>query len=385
MISERGLYLHRLLNEFADGMIKAFIPVIIYAKTNSISACLAFIIGYYLLQSFLNYVLYKPATQRPIVFIFIRILPILLTQFLLLGEFSVEWLVIGFILSYSLSNVLYWTPINFLFSQIARKEVGKKTGRFEAISIGGKLLAPVVSGFILTYSEMWVLVGIAVCMYILSLWVLVRPSASTIEPPPSAELPPDQMPKPIPKQKSSLGLFLFSYALIGLFDTAEVFWALYIYDVSINFFYVGIASTLIQFGIIASNLISGKITDRKKWVTPAIIALLLFAATWILRGNTQHVILIFFVSAMAGLLKPIFSVPIFSNFIMEANASGQPQRWIAWREIMIKVGGLASAGAVVIFGNLLVVPFYASALAALVMVRQLRVIYQLHIDQIKAE
>ena len=379
MIKERGLYLHRLLNEFADGLIKVFIPVIIYAKTTSIGACLAFIIGYYLVQSFFNYVLYKPMTRKPILFLWLRILPVLFTQFLLLSDYEDLWLVYGFIISYSFSNVFYWTPLNFLFSKVAKKQVGAKTGKFRAASIGGKLLAPLVSGFILTYSDIQVLVGLAVLVYIASILMLFQ--VTELKEVATREGAENEKDDSLHKERSTLLLFLSSYILIGLFDTAEIFWSLYIYDISINFLYVGIASTLIQFGIIASNLLSGEVTDKKKWLSPTIVALLIFSVTWIIRGNIEDIIIIFLVSAVAGLLKPLITVPFFSNFITEANSFGNPQRWIALREISIKAGGFVLAGAVALFGNSLVVPFYVSALSAIVLIRQAKAIYQNHINK----
>ena len=379
MIREKSLYVHRILNEFSDGLIKVFIPVIIYSKTESLGACLAFIIGYYLVQSLFNYVLYQPMTRRPVLFLWIRILPVLLTQFLLLSDYSSTWLVMGFILSYSFSNVFYWTPLNFLFSKVAKGQVGLKTGKFQAASIIGKLLAPLVAGYILTFLDIQVLVGLSVLVYMLSILMLFRPMSSRVEPGTEGTTIEGDPKHPENKRNTTLFLFLSSYAIIGIFDTAEIFWSLYIYEISINFLYVGVASTLIQFGIIASNLLSGKITDKKRWLMPTVVALFIFSVTWILRANIEEVLLIFLISAIAGLLKPLFTVPFFSNFISEANSSGNPQRWIALREIAIKTGGLALTGTVALFGNVVALPFYISAVSAIILVRQAKAINQKHL------
>ena len=48
------LYLHRVFNEFADGLIKIFVPVVIFERTSSLEWVIFFLLGYYTLQSFLN-------------------------------------------------------------------------------------------------------------------------------------------------------------------------------------------------------------------------------------------------------------------------------------------------------------------------------------------
>lgn len=381
------LYFHRLFNEFSDGLIKIFIPVLIYSRTKSFLDCIIFLIGYYILQSIGNYLLYKPLTKNPILFLVLRIFPVVLIQYLFISNLNGYLLVVGCILAYSISNIFYWTPLNFLFTVVAKKNIGIKTGRFSASSIGGKLLAPVTSGFIMTYYEIKYVMILALIIYIISVIILVVPILKYNR----SELLEGfgRVNKSISSninieitdiEKSRLFLFLLTFGMIGIFDTTEVFWSIYIYKLSINFFNVGLASTLIQVGILFSNLISGKITELKKWYIPASFALVLFSLSWILRSNTINIEIIFLISILSGLLRPIFTVPIFSNFINDANHFGHPQKWIALREISVKSGGLSIILVVSIFSNLIISSFYVSALVSILLLKNIKTIYNKHLN-----
>ena len=384
MNDEKRLYLHRLLNEFADGLIKVFIPLIIYEQTNSLLACLGFVLGYYALQSLGNYFLYKYMAKNPILFLWMRIAPVLSTQLLLLSQSGENWVIYGFIISYSFSNIFYWAPLNMLFAKIASHQTGEKTGKFRAASIGGRLLAPLLSGFILTYLDISYLVFIAIVLYLSAISVFFTFDFSKIKkqigihqdftsPTPLK----NNSPNPLSIKSFQWKLFLPVYVLIGIFNTSEIFWSLYIYDISINFFYVGIATTFIQIGVLFSNLISGKITDKRRWLYPASLALCLFSITWLLRGHIEAPILIFLISGIAGLFNPIFIVPFFSHFIQAANQSGVPQKWIALREIAIKTGGFILVGVIALGSYPLTLAFYTSSVAGFVLIRLARKVYTL--------
>ena len=166
--------------------------------------------------------------------------------------------------------------------------------------------------------------------------------------------------------KISLNLFMIAFMIVGIFDTSEVFWSLFIYSVSVTYLNVGIASTLIKLGIILANLIIGVITDNNKWFVPAILALIVFSALWILRLNTQNVYIIFVISVASGFMLPFFLIPTFSKFISYARNSQNLPIWLAYREISLKTGGVFSillALLIPIFT--LTAPFLFSAIGSL--------------------
>lgn len=380
------LYFHRLFNEFSDGLIKIFIPVLIFSRTKSILACFVFLIGYYILQSIANYLLYKPLTKKPVLFIILRIFPVILIQYLLISNLNGYLLVIGCIVAYSFSNVFYWTPLNFLFTIAAEKNTGIKTGRFSASSIGGKLLAPVTSGYIITFYDIKYVLILSLFIYLISVFVLIVPIFkykydelldSNITP--ETKALPNVNLDSTDKGKSTLILFLLTFGMIGVFDTAEVFWSIYIYKLSINFLNVGIAGSLVQIGILLSNLISGKITQLKKWYIPASLALVLFSLSWIIRPNIINIEVIFLVSGISGLLRPIFTVPIFSNFVIYSNYYHNPPKWIALREISVKSGGLIMLLFVSIFSNIIIAYFYISAFFSIILLRNIKIINSKHL------
>ncbi len=358
------LYLHRFFNEFADSLIKVFIPVVVYAKTGDLFWVLCYLAGYYIIQSAINATLGKRICKYPVFSIMFRFIPLMVLQAVLVSDMFSLYFVVALSLSTALSNALYWVPVNNIFALLADEHLGKRAGEIRAVSRFGNLLAPMISGFAISRFGVESVAILAVANYIISLLVLF-PSRGVLK---CSSVKGVETVRTDKKQPgNSLGIFLLSYVLVGIFDTSEIFWSLYIYSVSTAFVKVGISATLIKAGVMAANLITGKIADKEKWFIPAITAVLLFAVLWCGRFFAENTVSLYLLSVTSGFLCPFFLIPVFSKFIYYAKLGDKLASWLIWREVSIKAGGCLVVALAAILPTFFAGPFFLSAGAAVIL------------------
>ncbi|MGK7905872.1 MAG: MFS transporter [Synechococcus sp.] len=364
-IAIQNLCLHRFWNSLGDGLLKVFVPVLIYQQTGSLNACIAFLLSYYCLQSLLNLSLYERICRWPIVALLLRLIPVLGTQALLTSGWQDWRLMAGLALTTAAANAFYWVPLHFAFVKAPTSKIGRAVSRFRVAAIVGGTIAPVLSGVLLTRVGIGVVASIAVGIYLVSIASLYLPGfgdrqeLERVESVPVREEPQQLQPA------ASFSTFLYSYGLTGIWDTAEVFWALYIFQNSLGLIEVGIAASAIKLGVVVSNLAIGRLTDLKRWWRPAAIALSIYGLLWLGRAVTYSPIWIFSLSAGAGLVRPLFEVPMFSGFMSRAKASADFRRWITLREVAIKMGGTCLVTATVLLPALSQLPFLCASATTL--------------------
>jgi hypothetical protein len=352
-----SLYVHRFFNEIGDGLIKVFVPILIYQRTGLLSACIIWLASYYILQSLLNLSLKQWLVANPLWSLWLRILPVILTQVLLISGRTDGWLVAGLTCSTALANVFYWVPLNYLMSaSIGKGKAGSLVGWIRASSVIGKTVAPILGGWLVVSHGIVSSVILATVMYALSLLPLLGLRRVSL----ISKIPP----VPLTESDASLWTYLRAYFIAGVWDSAEVFWALHVFVISATFVDAGLASGLLQLGVILANIITGWLTDKKRWWIPAVITLGLYGLLWMLRPTLLEPWSIFAISIGAGLMRPGFEIPVFTSYLNAAQKSGQLERWLAFREVAIKTGGLCLVTAVAGTGNFSVTPFVIAGLAS---------------------
>ncbi|MBP3966213.1 MFS transporter [Paenibacillus lignilyticus] len=373
-VNPKILLVHRVMNELADSLLKVFIPILIYKELGSIGYAAAYLGGYYVLQSLLNMTLGRYMTAKPVVFILLRLIPVLATQYLLVAGHG-SLLLYGLIASTACANAFYWVPLNYLFASSAGKAVGKATGRFRAASVAGKIIGPGISGIVLTYFGIEAVSTIAITFFVASIVVLLvsylstgneaKAMSSIVEAPliaPVAESSAQQPQSPF----AAIRIYLVSSVLSGFSDTADIFWSLYVYTVSAAFIDVGFVAVFIQFGVLGANLVIGKLTDVRKWLLPALLPLLAYAAIWIVRPYAMAPISVFTLSAAGGFLVPFFTIPIFANFVKESKQTHSLSQCLVSREVALKGGGTISIAGYLATG-MISMPFILAGVASLLL------------------
>lgn len=376
-ITVRNLYLHRFWNDLGDGLLKVFVPVLIYKNTGSLIYVSGFLLFYYVLQSGMNLALFRRICQYPILALLLRLIPVLGTQFLLTSSWNDWRLMLGLAITTASANVFYWIPLHYTFLISAKSKVGSSIGQLQVAAVAGKFVAPLISGFLLSAYGIELVASIAILLYILSVICMYYPRFPRQEEigQPAQRNPPLKPEKQLESKavsgKMPLSAFLRAYILAGTWDTAEVFWTIYVFRTSVGLLDVGIVASLIQLGVVLSNLIIGRLSDQHRWWLPAVAALGLYGLFWTGRALTDTPVWIYVLSAGSGILRPMFEIPMFSGFIINAKHSKDFPRWIVMREVAIKSGGIGLVLVASLVPSLLQFPFICAAITSLLFLEPL--------------
>jgi len=167
------LNFNRIMANLSTKLVGGFVPLIVYKYVSSYKlelALLTIIIEYFLSFFFAN--ILKPLLiRRPQLFLFLRIVPIVIYEILLLYVASNPlWCVIGIGVAYSISYAFKYIPTEVLFAYAnATKKAGTGkqlaiTKTLEQLSI---ILGVIVGGVALDYLDMKIMIIVSIVIYIL--------------------------------------------------------------------------------------------------------------------------------------------------------------------------------------------------------------------------
>lgn len=167
------LNFNRIMANFSTKLVGGFVPMIVYKYATSHKlelALLTIIIEYFL--SFLFGTILKPLLiKRPQLFLFLRVIPIIIYEILLLYVAENTLLcVIGIGVAYSISYAFKYIPTEVLFAYVnANKKVG--TGKQLAISKTLEqlsiILGVLIGGVALDYLDMRIMIIISIILYVI--------------------------------------------------------------------------------------------------------------------------------------------------------------------------------------------------------------------------
>ena len=165
------LNFNRIMANISTKLVGGFIPLIVYnnVSSNKLAFAILTIIIEYLLSFVFAYILKPMLIKKPQLFLFLRIIPIIAYEILLLFVNRNPLLcVIGIGVSYSLSYAFKYIPTEVLFAYVnAQKKVG--TGKqlaiskiLEQLSI---ILGVILGGVFLDYLDMKIMIIVSIVLY----------------------------------------------------------------------------------------------------------------------------------------------------------------------------------------------------------------------------
>ena len=139
------IFVHRVFKGIADAILRVFVPLLIYKQTGNLMfsflwACLDQIfagIAFAVLRKFIK--------KYPIISIILHIFPMVLGQFLLIGDFSLAKIIIFAFLD-GFATCLYYGGINLIFGYMQKSP---STAKFETGYKVGKIIFCILSAFVL--------------------------------------------------------------------------------------------------------------------------------------------------------------------------------------------------------------------------------------------
>lgn len=168
------LNFHKMIANFANNLVGAFVPLIIYQATGSLLYSIIYLVANNILRLIFELCLKNFYGKYPQLFLLLRIIPITLYNvFIFVLDANLIVGVIGVCIFLALDNSLNGLPKEIIFnysslSQNSDKSIGV-TRIFEQI---GVIIALVVGGFLLDINKTLVLI-ISLCIYAISVIPLV--------------------------------------------------------------------------------------------------------------------------------------------------------------------------------------------------------------------
>ncbi|MGN0961630.1 MAG: hypothetical protein ACI4PF_05485 [Christensenellales bacterium] len=167
------LNFNRIMANFSTKLVGGFVPMIVYkyAQSHNLELALLTIVIEYLLSYLFGLILKPLLIKKPQLFLFLRVIPIIIYEILLLYVAkNTLFCVIGIGIAYSVSYAFKYIPTEVLFAYVnAKKKVGTGkqlaiTKTLEQLSI---ILGVIIGGVALDYLDMKIMIIISIVLYII--------------------------------------------------------------------------------------------------------------------------------------------------------------------------------------------------------------------------
>ena len=319
------IFLHRILNGFADAMIKVFIPLLIYKQTGNLYLSMLYCLISYTLSGVWFIVLQKVITRLPVLCIIVQILPLIVIQFLI-GNINVATTIIIAILN-SISTTLYYGGLNLLFGlsvekiNTAKYESAEHIGKIFFIALSATLLGEVQNSLIFVTIT-------ATIMYILGVMPLVFNYKKLTK---NINITSNLKPLEILKDTKYYNYYHICFAALQIFTT--VFLPLYIYSNGISFTATGLMLVLQELLYIAGAYIAKQFGKFKKEKIFIVISSVIIASCIIVIWFLTNVIAIYILNLVISFLLQGIFVLLLQSFINDQKQKGYFQDSIFYRDV----------------------------------------------------
>ncbi len=164
------LNFHKIVSQFATNIVGAFVALIIYQSTGSLTWAFAYLTALNILKIVFTKIFYRVIQNKPQLILLIRIIPFLIyslsillldTQFQILG-------IILILVFQALSEAFRELPHEYVFNYSVSGNVGSLTGLSRFFEYFGVLVAILIGGLFLDNLNKWVVVCVSCVSYLIS-------------------------------------------------------------------------------------------------------------------------------------------------------------------------------------------------------------------------
>ena len=156
---------------FSTKLVGGFVPVIVYKFTGKLELAILTLVIQYLLSFIMNLILKNLLIKYPQLFLFLRVIPIIIYEILLLFITSNPiWCAIGIGASYSLSYTFKYIPTEVLFAYIngtKKKGTGKQLAIIKVLEQTSFIAGVLIGGYVLDNFAMEYMIIISIVLYII--------------------------------------------------------------------------------------------------------------------------------------------------------------------------------------------------------------------------
>ncbi|MBE5738242.1 MAG: MFS transporter [Clostridiales bacterium] len=170
---------NRFMSNFSTKLVGGFVPVIVYnyVETNKMQMALLTLAIQYLLSFILDLILEKQLIRKPQLFTFLRVIPIIIYEILLLfvGEYPVAC-VLGIGIAFSCSYTFKHIPKEALFAYVnapRERGTGKHLAKTKLVGQMALIIGTILGGVALDYLNMTILIVISIALYLVGALPLI--------------------------------------------------------------------------------------------------------------------------------------------------------------------------------------------------------------------
>lgn len=170
------LNFHKMIANFANNLVGAFVGLIVYQTTNSLPLAIAYFVLDNLIKLIFVLCLRKLYGKYPQLFLLLRIIPITLYNvFIFVLDYNFIVALIGIVIFKGMDNALNGLSkeIIFNYASLTKKQDNSSIGITRLFEQIGTIIALLVGGFLLDFNKTLVL-GISLTIYLISVIPLVK-------------------------------------------------------------------------------------------------------------------------------------------------------------------------------------------------------------------
>lgn len=347
------LQLHKLLSNFAQELVGAFIPLILYQETKNLPLA----ISYYVLLRFvllLTDLIFKKKYQaKPQLFLLLRIIPMLLYYiFILLIDVNVWVACVGILIFSGISESFKFIPTDTVYNYNSLNSGSSTLGFTKVIERLGVVGAQVMGALFLDNLPKWLLIVVSLVIYLISTLPLFisylksKGSATfNVEGISNAQAQwkqnhnDEKLKKGKEITKKTFILYGISFMLFCMADLNTSLFGLFLYVKVDKYSIVGILSVIYYAVQIPFNSLVGKI-DQKKDLLPYVVvssvATGLFTfiiGIFMMVPFTDTLLIISMVLfAIMGAMYPFVTIFYFDRMLLKSKILGKSNEMIVVRE-----------------------------------------------------
>lgn len=362
------LNFHKMLANFSTSLVGGFIPLIIYRQTSSVFWAMFYLFAMYILYFIFNQIFRKQYIKRPQLFLVLRAIPILIYSL------AVLLIDVNFILGVILVAVFYAANLSFrgnateiiLNYSVSQNTDSKSFGLTRVFEQIGTIVAMVAGGLFLDYLPTYILIVIAISIYIISTVPLLmyyisarKQKGFNTEMTSNALVQFAQNPVKSETGKKVSKSILFKYGLVyylvGFLDIFCDTFNIFMYVKTGQFAWAGYFSAVYNATYAIGSYINGFLTARFDTTRLASISLLINGISVVTVACVENMIVQLVLFGVIGFVYPYYSLFLLERMLAKTRILGVSNRAIFMRDDSTQLGR-ATCLIVALFG--LIIPTF---------------------------
>lgn len=332
------LNFHKALANFSTNLVGAFIPLIVYQKTNSMVYALLYLVCTYFFYVMFTLLLRKWLEKKPQLFLLLRIFPIVIYSLsILLIDVNVFWGSAMVCVFCALSDTFKSNSNEIILNYSSLNKGSNTLGLTRVFEQLGIIVAVICGGLFLDYLNQFILIALALGIYFISViplliyYIKFRKSKSfNKEAISNAYLAYSQNEVKTKAGKKLSRKIIFQYFLIYLLfnflDTINNAFSLYLFTTSGLYSVAGYITAVFNACIGFSSYIVGKLNEKHDLTWYVCAASIIAGICVVLLPFIPNIYVIYGLFVVIGICYPFFSIFLLERLLAKARILGISNR-----------------------------------------------------------